>query len=36
MFGNRGGNTPAGASETYDSERNANSRIFKGDLAKAF
>lgn len=36
MFGQRDGNTPAGANETYDSERNANSRIFKGDLAKAF
>jgi len=36
MFGQRDGNTPAGATETYDSEVKANSRIFKGDLAKAF
>lgn len=36
MFGNRGGNTPEGAKETYDSELKANARIFKGDLARAF
>lgn len=36
MFGNRGSNAPEGAKETYDSERTANLRIFKGKLVNAF